>query len=198
MAPFVYDEVQLLHNAREGHAVAAERLFVSYLKESRSIRGLLRRMLSNSSDREEMLHEIYLQLVSGQNQFRGDARLSTYIYQVARLTVFQKLRRDNMKKRKRIEGNITELDGVPARSQSSPEYNYVRKEARRILRELIEALPEAYRQALRLKVLDDLSYAEVAESLNLPVKTVYTRIHKGKRALSTELKERGLGSGLLN
>ena len=70
--------------------------------------------------------------------------------------------------------------------------------ARRILLELIDTLPDAYRQAMRLRVLDDLSYAEVAENMNLPVKTVYTKIHKGKRALSHGLKERGLASTLRN
>jgi len=190
MAPC--EEMQLLHSAREGHAPAGEQLFVSYLKESKSIRSLLRRTLSNVSDREEMLHEIYVQLVSGQNQFRGDARLSTYVYQVARLTVFQKYRRDNSKKRCRIEGRVEELEGVPDCDSASPERSCIRKEVRRILSDLIESLPEANREALRLRVLDDLSYEEVAGMLTLPIKTVYTRFHRGKRLLLLALKEKGL------
>ena len=88
-------EAELLRKAREGDPKAAEVLFTEYLQNSRSIQGLLRRALPIPEDREEMLHEIYLQLTSGRNTFRGDSRLSTYVYQVARITVFQKFRREN-------------------------------------------------------------------------------------------------------
>src|SRR5262245_53680502 len=101
-------ETDLLRKAREGDRAASEQLYVRYLKESKSILGLLRRALPNPEDREEMLHEIYLQLISGTNTFRGESKLSTYIYQVARITVFQKFRRENTLKRGKIYRSVHE------------------------------------------------------------------------------------------
>jgi len=185
-------EMNLLRRAKEGDLAASEELFTKYLKESKSIQGLLRRSLSNPDDREEMLHDIYLQLVSGSNAFRGEARLSTYVYQVARITIFQKFRRENTLKRGKIYRTIREPFELADGSQSSPDYQYSMKEARQILLDLIGRLPAAYREALRLRVLEDLSYEEIAERTGLPINTVSTKIHKGKKLLAMILKEKGL------
>src|SRR5262245_27907182 len=95
----VNEEVELLRQAPEGNAAAAEKFYKEYLQDSRAIQGLLRRALPIPEDREEMLHDIFLQLTSGNNSFRGESRLSTYVYQVARITLLQKFRRENTLKR---------------------------------------------------------------------------------------------------
>ncbi len=187
------DEIELLQRARSGDPVAAEELFVKYLKESKSIQGLLRHALSNAEDREEILHEIYLQLIGGQNTFRGDARLSTYIYQVARITVFQKFRKENTLKRGKIYRRISEPVDIADGEKASPEYFYKIKQGREIISEMISRLPEAYRETLRLRILEDFSYEEIAEKLKIPLNTVSTKIHKGKKLLTLVFREKGLG-----
>jgi RNA polymerase sigma-70 factor (ECF subfamily) len=189
-------EIDLLQRARNGDREAGEELYVKYLQESKAIQGLLRHSLSNPDDREEMLNEIYLQLIGSQNLFRGDARLSTYIYQVARITVFQKFRKENTLKRGKIYRKIQEPFDIADGEKSSPEYYYKLKQGREILAELISRLPEAYREALRLRVLEDLSYDEIAERLKIPLNTVSTKIHKGKKLLSVLFRERGLSEVL--
>ena len=186
-------EIDLLQRARSGDKKAGEDLFVQYLQKSKSIQGLLRYALANPEDREELLHEIYLQLIAGRNRFRGDARLSTYVYQVARVTIFQKYRKENTLKRGKIYRRIAEESvEVADRPESSPEYSYKVKQARELIHELIGRLPEAYREALKLRVLEDCTYEEIAERLKIPLNTVSTRIHKGKKLLSMIFKDRGL------
>jgi RNA polymerase sigma-70 factor (ECF subfamily) len=185
-------EVDLLQRARAGDKGAGEQLFREYLKDSKSIQGLLRHSLRNAEDREELLHEIYLQLIEGKNYFRGDARLSTYVYQVARVTIFQKFRRENTLKRGRVYRMIAEPVDIPDREEASPEYFYKVKQAREIVEEMIGRLPETYKDALRLRVLEDYSYDEIAEKLKIPVNTVSTKIHKGKKLLAVMFRERGL------
>ena len=92
-------EIDLFKRAREGDQSAAEELFVRYLKESRPIQHCCDEHFQTLEDREEMLHEIYLQLISGGSSFQGKSRLSTYVYRIARVTVFQKYRRENTLKR---------------------------------------------------------------------------------------------------
>ena len=184
-------ETDLLKRAREGDRNAAEELFVKYLKESRPIQALLRRALSNPEDREEMLHEIYLQLISGGSSFQGKSRLSTYIYRVARVTVFQKYRRENTLKRGKIYRKILEDTEIPGDEKAAPDYSFSVKEGREIIRNLLGLLPEAYKSTLELRVLQDKSYDEIAKELNLPINTVSSRIHKGKKLLSSLMKQRG-------
>jgi RNA polymerase sigma-70 factor (ECF subfamily) len=150
-------EVELLKRAREGDPQAAEELFTDYLKNSRPIQGLLRRALSNPEDREEMLHEIYLQLISGGSSFQGKSKLSTYVYRVARVTVFQRYRRENTLKRGKIFRKIMEDTEIPADDSSGPEYTFSVKQGREIIRDLISMLPEAFRSLLELRVLKDKS-----------------------------------------
>lgn len=185
-------EVELLQKARAGDPQAAETLFTEHLQNSRSIQGLLRRALPLPEDREEMLHDIFLQLTSGRNTFRGDSRLSTYVYQVARITVFQKFRRENTLKRGRTYRTIVEATELADGVQSNPEYSYSLKEGRKLLHGLIEALPEAYREAMRLRVVEDRSYEEIAQRLQLPLNTVSTKIHKGKKLMAQALKDKGV------
>ena len=185
-------ESDLLTRARQGDHAAGEELFLKYLKQSKSIQGLLQKALPNSEDREDMLHEIYLQLISGRHTFRGEAMLSTYIFQVARITLFQKFRRENTLKRGKVYRRISEPVELADGIHSNPEYTYSVREARQITAELIERLPVAYQEAIRLRILEDFSYEEIAQRLNLPLNTVSTKIHKGKKLLSVMFRERGL------
>lgn len=184
-------EVELLKRAREGDQHAAEELFTDYLKNSRPIAALLRRALSNPEDREEMLHEIYLQLITGGSSFQGKSRLSTYIYRIARVTVFQRYRRENTLKRGKIFRKVMEDTEIPADNSAGPEYSFSLKQGREIIRDLISMLPEAYRGVLELRVLKDKSYEDIAEDLKIPINTVSSRIHKGKKLLAEIMKERG-------
>jgi RNA polymerase sigma-70 factor (ECF subfamily) len=188
----VNEEIEILQKARAGDPAAAEKLFTEYLQNSRSIQGLLRRALPLPEDREEMLHEIFLQLTAGKNLFRGESRLSTYVYQVARITLFQKFRRENTLKRGKTYRTIVEASELQDGIQTNPEYSFTLKQGRKILHDLIDRLPLAYREALRLRVVEDLSYEEIANRLSLPINTVSTKIHKGKKLLAMLLKERGV------
>jgi len=181
-------EAQLLRLARRGDLAASETLFVTYIKGSRSVINFLKRALRNPEDREETLHEIFLRLITGNHEFRGEARLSTYIYQVARITLLQKYRRENTLKRGKVYRIIGEPVEVAAGEETSPEFLYALKEVREILYKFIERLPTAYREAMRLRVLEDFSYEEIAVRMKLPLPTVSTKIHKGKKILAESLK----------
>ena len=178
------EEARLLRLAREGNDVASEELFLKYLKGSTSILNFLRRSLRNPEDREEILHDIYLRLVTGQKEFRGEARLSTYIYRIASITLLQKFRRENALKRGRVYRIVSEPVEVVSGRESSPDFHYNLKQVRKLLSDLIHRLPDSYREAMRLRVLEDYSYNEIAAKLDLPLPTVSTKLHKGKKLLA--------------
>ncbi|MCI0442517.1 sigma-70 family RNA polymerase sigma factor, partial [bacterium] len=184
-------EMDLLFRARNGDAIAAEEIFTKYLKASPSVNGLLRKCLRNLADREDLLQDIYLRLLSGANTFRGEAQLSTYIYQVARITVFQKFRRENTLKRGKGFRRISESFEIEDRPESNPEYSYRLRQAQMTLNEMIDSLPMTCQRVMHLRLLG-LEYEEIATRLGLPVNTVSSKIHKARKMLE-EMKSRLMG-----
>lgn len=182
-------EIELLKQARAGEPSALEMLYVRYLKGSGAIQALLRKTISRSEEREEMLHEIFLQLISGRHAFRGEAQLKTYIYQVARITIFQRYRKENTLKRGKAFRVISEFADAEDPIKITPESSYSLKQVRQFLKSMIDQLPETYRDVLRLRVMNDLSYQEIADEMNLPLNTVSTKIHKGKKLLLIDSRE---------
>src|SRR5262245_8162051 len=138
-------EIELLGQARAGEPSALDVLYVHYLKGSSAIQALLRRAISRSEEREEMLHEIFLQLISGRHEFRGEAQLKTYIYQVARITIFQKYRKENTLKRGKAFRVISEFGDAQDPIQITPESSYSLKQAKQLVKTMIEKLPVTYR-----------------------------------------------------
>jgi RNA polymerase sigma-70 factor (ECF subfamily) len=139
-----------------------------------------------------MLHEIFVQLISGRHAFRGEAQLKTYIYQIARITIFQKYRKQNTLKRGKSFRIISESNDFQDIGRTNPESKYCLKEARKMIHELIEELPVAFKDALKLRVVNDLSYEEIAEEMSLPLNTVSTKIHKGKKLLSLSSRQHSI------
>ncbi|MCI0446281.1 sigma-70 family RNA polymerase sigma factor [bacterium] len=182
-------EIELLKQARTGDVSALEMLYIRYLKGSRAIQALLRKAISRSEEREEMLHEIFLQLVSGRHAFRGESQLKTYIYQVARITIFQKYRKENTLKRGKAFRIFSELWEPQDPIKITPESSYSLKQATQLVKKMIEQLPVTYRDVLRLRVMNDLSYQEIAQEMKLPLNTVSTKIHKGKKLLLVDSRE---------
>ena len=96
------------------------------------------------------------------------------------------------------EITVEELPEDPEPPESGPEEAAVRKEELQEVLDAMAELPAAYRAALTLRHIQQLSYQEVAESLGIPLGTVKTHLHRARAALKTRLqhrRERGQGSG---
>jgi len=185
-------EADLLNKARSGDPAATQALYEQYLKNSPAVLGLLRRALPHPEDREDALHDILIALLESRAEFRGEAQLSTYVFQVARVTLLQRFRRENTAKRGGLVRTIAAPDAraEPA-APGTPHYYYEQQEMRQIVRRQVAELPEVYREAVWLRAVEGLTYEEVAVRLQIPPNTAATRIHKGKQLLMGRLK--GLG-----
>ncbi len=91
----------MLSWARAGDRQAQAVLYEQHIYGSASIRGLLRRAVDEEPEREDLLHEIFLAVVQSKAEFRGDSRLSTYLFRAAQVTVLEAHRAANTQKRGR-------------------------------------------------------------------------------------------------
>jgi len=83
--------------------------------------------------------------------------------------------------------------GLSAGAAETPESLLIRETLAPELQEAIDALPEAFRQAVWLRDVEEFSYAEIAAMLSIPIGTVMSRISRGRRLLFERLKESAIG-----
>ena len=144
------------------------------------VRGLLLRLTANPTVSDDLAQEVFLRAYRALVGFEGRSRFSTWLYRIA-YNVFL-----NHRTRTR------ELAALPAGFESQAaapesELSPARLDLRRDLSAAIAALPERYRAVVTLHYLEDVSYPEIAEILDLPLGTVKTHLHRAKKMLRAQL-----------
>lgn len=178
-------EAELLRKAQAGGAEARDELYSTYFAQSKQVQGLLAREVPLPEDREDILHDAYISLIRSKGEFRGDARLQTFVYRVIQIAILQKLRSDRSRRREKMVRLTFELDGEE-RERSIPvkDYQFETVEASLAAEKLYQFIPEPLRTAFRLRVSEEMSYGEIARQTNTPINTVATRIFKARAILS--------------
>jgi len=152
------------------------------------------KFLHNREDAEDAAQEVFVEVYRSMDDFRGDARLSTWIHRVAVTKSLDAIRR---KKRKKRLGSVKQLVGLEDRhiepegpDQQRPDRLLEEKERRMILNKAIDKLPENQRIALTLSQIDGFSYRETAEIMGASLSSVESLIFRGKRGLKKHLTQR--------
>jgi len=182
------DEVfALVERAASGDERAFRRLVETH--EAR-VYGLALRLLGDAAGAEEAAQEAFVRLYRSLETLRGDARLSTWLH---RVTV--NLCRDEQRRRARAAGRYTDLDAAGPRLvvlEAEAQDVLERSEVNDRVRAALDHLPDEQREAIVLRYLSELSYAEIAESTGASANTVASRVYRGLRRLGAILQA---GSG---
>ncbi len=170
---------QLLLDAKRGDAAAVDALLAKY---ERQIFRFGLRMCGNEDDARDVLQETLLAAFKGVHEFRGDAQLSTWLYQVARSFCVKQHRRHVG------EPAVTEpLDSPQAERVRDPAPEPDRAtqamQIGRLLQEALLELPEGQREVVVLRDVEGLSAEEAARVLGLDVPALKSRLHRGRAAL---------------
>jgi RNA polymerase sigma-70 factor, ECF subfamily len=151
-----------------------------------------RAILREDGEAEDVMQDAYVRAYEHLDQFAGKAAFSTWL---TRIAIHEALAR------KRRRGRMDELDALPngdamsilKSSAPSPETGTAHAEARQLLEEAIERLPEAYRSVVVLREVEEMSVAETAESLGVTDAVVKTRLHRAHAMLRKDLYARAKG-----
>jgi RNA polymerase sigma-70 factor, ECF subfamily len=162
------------------------------------------RMTRNPADAEDLVQETYLKAYRAFGSFKEGTNLKAWLYRILTNTFINSYRA----RRRRPEQ--TELDdvedlylyrrlgGLEAVSAGrSAEEEVLEHFTESEVKEAVEALPEQFRIALLLADVEGFSYKEIAEILDIPIGTVMSRLHRGRRALQKTLHDFGIGRGLV-
>jgi RNA polymerase sigma-70 factor (ECF subfamily) len=155
--------------------------------------GLVYRIVNDPSDAADTTQDVFLKVFRGMKQFHGESSLKTWIYRIA-LHEAANRRRWWF----RHKAHETPIERVDAEHETvteeqlvdpgeSPFDNLAHSEVREAVEHALQQVVEPYRTALILRDLEEMSYEEIAEVLQISVGTVKSRITRGRDALRKKL-----------
>jgi RNA polymerase sigma-70 factor (ECF subfamily) len=132
-------------------------------------------MLGDEARAEDAAQDALLRVWRGLEGFRGESSLGTWIYAVTRNTCLNAIEATRTRRLVSLD-HAMDLSTKPVMSDSDAD-----------VVALVDALPEKYGQVVRLFYLEERSYQEVAQMLDLPVGTVKTYLHRARKELAESL-----------
>jgi RNA polymerase sigma-70 factor (ECF subfamily) len=173
-----------------------ERAFEHFIRKYQNmVFSLALRFLGNYQDAEDITQEIFITVFKQIESFRGDSAMSTWLY---RITVNHCKNRVKYLARRRVYRERDTSDRVQLQNRSSgfmgaqpdePDRVLEAKEAETRIMQVLTEIDEDHKTILLLRELENLSYAEIAEIMQLEEGTVKSKLHRARGAFYAKFKE---------
>jgi RNA polymerase sigma-70 factor (ECF subfamily) len=176
------DERELVKASLDGDKKAFGEIVNLYQKMvARTVKG----MLGDSVFAEDIGQEVFIKLYHSLSEFRGEAKLSTYIQKIA-----VNLSLNEIKRRKRFFSMFSQRGNNEMYEFEIPDYDTEeRKDASEIVNKALLAMSPKFRIILTMRMLQGYSTKETAEILDLPLGTVLSRLSRAQEELRIILKK---------
>ncbi|MGP0029318.1 MAG: sigma-70 family RNA polymerase sigma factor [Acidimicrobiales bacterium] len=162
------------------------------------------RMTRNAADAEDLVQETYLKAYRSYGSFEEGTNLRAWLYRILTNTFINSYR---AAKRRPEVTDVEDVEDLylyrrlpgagSGDSGRSAEDEALDRFTDDDVKSALEALPEAFRMAVLLADVEGFSYKEIAEITDVPIGTVMSRIHRGRRALQKALHEVATARGLV-
>lgn len=187
----IYDDRTLVQMVIEGDSAAFDTLFA---RHSEMIYATLLKFTGNSDDVDDLMQEAFMKAYLKIGLYDAKYDFGAWIYTIARNTFvdFSRQRKSNALNPNNLSlesGNTTQVTAMVP----TPEESIINAQQRAQIERYIAMLPEDYRQLFELRFIDEYSYEEIAEKLDMKLGTVKTRIFRVRNMmcrLITEGEER--------
>jgi RNA polymerase sigma factor (sigma-70 family) len=183
------NELELIQQLRAGDELAFKTLVAAYQD---MVYNTALGIVQNTEDAEDVAQEVFIQVYRSIDQFKGDARLSTWMY---RITTTKALDHIRSRKRKKRFAFITSLFGANDELLHEPvDFQHPgiilnRKEQAALLFRMIDQLPDNQKVAFQLHKAEELSYQEIAEVMGLSVSAVESLLFRARQNLRKLLEK---------
>jgi len=154
-----------------------------------SLYGTALRLTRRAADAEDLVQDTYLKAFRSAHQFTPGTNLKAWLFTILHNT-FRNDRRHDGRSPVEVDSEAVERSADGAPGGQSPEQILSRATLDVDLQAALDELPEAFRQAVWLRDVEELTYAEMADVLNVPIGTVMSRISRGRRALFAGVQAR--------
>ena len=170
-----FDEVEVVRRCREGD----EQAFAALVEQFKHlVYAILGRALLDRARLDDLAQEVFVRVYRGLPYFRGDSRLSTWIYRITFNVVQQERQQPATLSLDDAAGRGARRTEPAARDRAFTDF-----ELRERLDKAMSRLPAEWRFLIAGHYLRDVQYEELAKALNIPLGTVKTQIFRAKRRL---------------
>lgn len=150
--------------------------------------------LQGEHDAEDLTQIVFLKVHDGLKDFRGDAKLSTWIYRIATNVVADRARNASSKETPHPEEELLtaaeakEATAWAAERAPDVDQALVRQEMNSCIRAIVDQLPEKSREVIVLSEFEGIKNAEIAEILGITLESVKIRLFRGRAKLKQEME----------
>ena len=178
---------------RRSHAppVDPDRFTAEALEYLDALYGTAARLARSPDIAQELVQDTYLKAFRARDRFVPGTNLKAWLYTILHNT-WRNQRRDRARSRVEADSDAVDLaadqagDMVSA-APDNPEALLINAALSEELREALDGLPEAFREAVWLRDVEELTYQEIATALDVPIGTVMSRLSRGRRQLHAAL-----------
>jgi RNA polymerase sigma factor, sigma-70 family len=161
------------------------------------------RMTRSEAEAEDLLQETYIRAFRFREQFRPGTNLKAWLFRILTNTFINQYRRKAARPETTVLDDVEESilyrhmrDVSPGSSSPDPEAELIDKTISSEVKDALEALPEKFRTTVLLDV-EGFSYKEIAGMLDIPIGTVMSRLHRGRKFLQKRLYDLARDRGIV-
>ena len=162
------------------------------LKRLKALYNFAYRLVRNTRDAEDLVQETYLKAFRSFDKFEEGTNIKAWLLRILKNTFINRYRQNQREKEKvdftKIEESYeTLIDESGILYSENPEALLMKNVYTEEVDRALQELPDEYRIVIHLAIVEDFSYKEIAELLQIPIGTVMSRLHRGRKILQSSL-----------
>jgi len=178
------EETELVERLKQGEPRAIDEVVRRY---QNPLYSFILRMVENRATADDIFQETWVRVIRHIGSFRGDARFSTWLFQIA-------LNQCRNELRKRSRRNFVDIDDVSESLATDPDVDGERMLLAAQVQKFLASLPVKMREVLVLRYYHDKSEQEIAAVIGKPAGTVKSRLHRATNLLREKMEALQFGS----
>ena len=156
-----------------------------------SLYGAALRLTRNADRAQDLVQDTYLKAIRAQRSFAQGTNLKAWLYTILQNT-WRNRQRDGARSRVEFDSEMVERSAeavTPGRRDETPESLLMRDTLNADLQAALDGLGEPFREVVWLRDVDELTYQEIADVLDIPIGTVMSRLSRGRKQLYEALRK---------
>ena len=153
---------------------------------------MYKRQVRNHEQVEDLVQEAFMKAFNNLSSYNTNYAFSTWLYRITTNHTIDYLRKKKLNTTS-INDPVKTRDGemeIQISDEAQTDRNIIRQERKQIIHNAINDLPKKYRRVIEMRHLQELSYQEIADQLELPLGTVKAHIFRAREMLYKELKDK--------
>ena len=178
---------QWLSSAKKGDIGAYRQIYEAF---ARKVLNFIYRMVNSVEEAEDLTQETFVTVYQKLSTLKDDSKFEPWLFRIARNYVYQRYR-----SRPPASVSIDEIDGEGqavtelADDRKNPDEAFLARELGGVVQQVVNALPEKYREVFVLSAIQHRSYQEIAEIVDRSLPSVKTDIHRARLEVRKKVKD---------